>query len=162
VPVYQKTSLILSDIITDTSPYTVSVDPDITLDSDANGNYEDDYITSGSGIALSATDISFGPYDTLGKRRISMRVVDTYGNETVEPIEIEVYAPIPRIESVSSTGNLSGRIDTEISLEPVHVFRVREGEGISLIDSQPMLTSSIGYFGSGVFAGNGIFLKNLS
>ena len=30
------------------SAYTVSIDPDITIDTDGNGIYEDDYITSGS------------------------------------------------------------------------------------------------------------------
>lgn len=30
------------------SPYTVSIDPDVTTDGDGNGVYEDDFITSGS------------------------------------------------------------------------------------------------------------------
>ena len=29
---------------------------------------------------------------------VNMRVIDDYGNETIESLEIEVYAPIPRIE----------------------------------------------------------------
>jgi hypothetical protein len=43
-----------------------------------------------------------------------MRILDTYGNETIEPVEIEVYAPIPQIVSVSSGGSLSGQLDEEI------------------------------------------------
>lgn len=30
------------------SPYTVSIDPDITTDTDGNGIYEDDFVLSGS------------------------------------------------------------------------------------------------------------------
>lgn len=37
---------------------------------------------------------------------VNMRVVDEYGNEAIEPVEIEVYAPIPKIETVTSTGSL--------------------------------------------------------
>ena len=55
--------------------------------------------------------IAFGPYDTLGIRRMTMKVVDTFGNTTIEPLDIEVYAPIPQIQSVSSTGLLRGNTD---------------------------------------------------
>ena len=55
--------------------------------------------------------IAFGPYDTLGIRRMTMKVVDTFGNTTTEPLDIEVYAPIPQIQSVSSTGLLRGNTD---------------------------------------------------
>lgn len=69
-----------------------------------------------------------------------MRVVDEYGNETIESLEIEVYAPIPKIQTATSTGNLSGILDEEISGEPIHLFRVREGEGITLIAPNPLIT----------------------
>lgn len=36
VPVYQQTSFDLKNFITDRSAYTVSIDPDITVDSDKN------------------------------------------------------------------------------------------------------------------------------
>ena len=163
IPVYKTSSLLKEDIITDMSPYSVSIDPDVTLDSDGNGVYEDDFITSGSGVDITATDIIFGKYDTLGKRMVNMRVVDDYGNETVESLEIEVYAPIPKIETASSTGNLFGLLDEEISAEPIHLFRVREGEGIALIDPNPFMTMDAGDFsGSNINSGSGIRLDYLN
>ncbi len=39
---------------------------------------------------------------------MSVRAVDQYGNTTIEPLSIEVYAPIPTISSVTSTGTLFG------------------------------------------------------
>lgn len=57
-----------------------------------------------------------------------MKVVDDYGNETIEPVIIEVYAPIPTIDQADLTGSVIGSIDEAIALEPIHLFRVREGE----------------------------------
>lgn len=92
-----------------------------------------------------------------------MRVVDEYGNETVETLEIEVYTPIPKIETATSTGNLRGILDEEISGEPIHLFRVREGEGISLIDPNPLITKEAGDFsGSNLGNGSGIRLDYLA
>lgn len=112
---------------------------------------------------MTATDIVFGPYDTLGKRTVNMRVIDEYGNETIESLEVEVYAPIPKIETATSTGNLFGLLDEEISAEPVHLFRVREGEGIALIDPNPFMTMNAGDFsGSNLNSGSGIKIDYLN
>lgn len=43
VPVYQQRGILLRDIITEMSNYTVSVDPDLTRDTDGNGVYNDDF-----------------------------------------------------------------------------------------------------------------------
>lgn len=43
VPVYQTLRLELSDIVTDMSPYTLSIDRDTTRDSDGNGESDDDF-----------------------------------------------------------------------------------------------------------------------
>lgn len=43
VPVYKSISYQLSDFITDVSPYTVSIDPDLTQDENQNGIYDDDF-----------------------------------------------------------------------------------------------------------------------
>ena len=41
------------------SSYTVTIDPDTTLDSDGNGIYDDDFISSGSGISVGSTALIF-------------------------------------------------------------------------------------------------------
>jgi hypothetical protein len=160
IPVYSSKTLSQNDIITDMSPYVVAIDPDVTVDSDGNGVYEDDFSSAaGSGITITATDIIFWTYDTLGKRMVNMRVVDEYGNEAIEPVEIEVYAPIPKIEMVTSTGSLLWQLDEEISWEPVHIFRVREGEWLALVSPNPFITDPLWKFtGNNLLQGNGITL----
>ena len=59
IPVYQTLSRSLADIITEMSSYTVTIDPDTTLDSDGNGIYDDDFISSGSGISVGSTSLIF-------------------------------------------------------------------------------------------------------
>lgn len=60
IPVYSSKTLSQNDIITDMSPYVVAIDPDVTVDSDGNGVYEDDFSSAaGSGITITATDIIF-------------------------------------------------------------------------------------------------------
>ncbi len=48
IPVYKSSSITMTDIITDMSPYSVSIDPDVTTDANGNGIYEDDFISNGS------------------------------------------------------------------------------------------------------------------
>lgn len=48
IPVYQTKSYILTDIITEISPYMVTVDPDTTQDTNDDGIYANDYMTSAS------------------------------------------------------------------------------------------------------------------
>lgn len=57
IPVYQVQTYALDDLITETSEYSVRVDPDETQDSNGNGIYDDDFVTSGSGIHVGANDI---------------------------------------------------------------------------------------------------------
>lgn len=106
VPVYQTLSTSLEDTITDMSPYTITLDSDITTDVDANGVYEDDFLANGTGYTLSPESLIVGPYDSLGTRMMNVRVVDEYGNTTIKSLKIEVSAPIPKITSISATGTL--------------------------------------------------------
>jgi hypothetical protein len=46
IPVYQTRSKPLSDIITEMSSYTLTIDPDTTIDSDGNGIFDDDFSSS--------------------------------------------------------------------------------------------------------------------
>ena len=161
VPVYQTLTLSKDDIITDMSPYTVAIDPDVTLDSDNNWVFDDDFVTWGSGITVTPTGISFGPYDTLGIRKTMMKVVDTFWNTTIEPIDIEVYAPIPQIQSISFTGLLRGNTDPWIPAEPIHIFRIRAWESITLISPVSVLTMTGGIFSlSGITRSMGVSLMS--
>ncbi len=52
IPVYQQTAFDLKNFITDRSSYTVSIDPDIVVDSDKNGVFDDDFVQSGTGVII--------------------------------------------------------------------------------------------------------------
>ena len=108
VPVYQETSLLLDDIITDTNPYTLLVDTDITQDTDGNGIYDDDFVASALGMSVTDTSITFGPYNTLGNKNMMFRVTDEFHNTTYVPVTIRIYSPIPTIESSLGTGAVRG------------------------------------------------------
>jgi hypothetical protein len=141
IPVYQEKKYLLSDIISETSPYTFSLDPDTTIDTSGNGVYEDDYTTSASGVRISATGLTLGAYDSLGTRVMQAQVADSYGNITDSPLEVEVYAPLPEITSVIGS-TLSGYLREELLSEPIHIFRVRQGDGITLIDPKASMTDA--------------------
>lgn len=94
-------------MITETSSYSIEIDADITVDSDGNGIYDDDFASQGTGFLLSNSTLTFGPFDTLGSRFMNMRVTDLYGNSTLGILQLDVYAPIPQIRSVSSLGFLT-------------------------------------------------------
>lgn len=59
IPVYTSRTINQSEIITDMSPYVVSIDPDITQDADNNGVYEDDFTMSGADIQVTQDQIIF-------------------------------------------------------------------------------------------------------
>jgi hypothetical protein len=162
IPVYSPYSIVKKDIITEWSIYSVMIDPDVTIDTDNNGIYDDDYVMSASGLIIGASDIVLGPYDTLGKRLMSMRVVDMYGNVATEPFEVEVYPPVPKIESANLIWMLTGSLSEEIPIEPIHLFRLREGDAMKLIDPIPYLTDISGAFsGARIDRSTGITLEYL-
>jgi hypothetical protein len=157
VPLSQVSIQPLTDIITDMSPYTLTIDPDITLDSDKNGIYEDDFASSAPSMSVTKDTLTVGPYDTLGTRMMNMEVRDLYGNMTIAPLEIEVYAPIPQIQNVTSTGVLMGLIEPRIDLQKVDIFRARERDGIDRLSIPTATTDNEGLYSMrGLFGSSGV------
>jgi hypothetical protein len=146
IPVYQTRDILLEDAVTETNPFILRIDGDIALDTDGNGVYEDDYGSTASGVSIDADSIMFGPYETLGSYAMNLSAEDIYGNISDSPLGIEVYAPVPQIENVSASGRLIGSLDEAIANEPVHILRVRPGEGIRLIETSPLMTDNEGSF----------------
>lgn len=154
IPVYQTQTLNLRDIITEMSNYTLRVDPDTTIDSDSDGIFDNDFLTNGSGVSVGQEGLTIGPFDTLGLRTMNIRVQDQFGNTSTQEMRVVVYAPIPTITQASVHGTLSGELDEKIEREPIHVFRVREWNGISLIDPRAAITDTEGYFHNNTLTGS--------
>ncbi len=85
-------------------------DMDVTQDENGDGIYDNDFTTSSSGLLITESTLEFGPFDTLDPRLVLLKAQDEYRNTLLFPLRVEVYAPIPQIESVSSTGMLSGLV----------------------------------------------------
>ena len=85
----------------------VSVDADLTKDTDGDGNPVNDpdsldpkssyrLINSGSTVYT----IDMGPFDSLFTKKIRLSAEDENGNISFKDITLTVYAPIPEISSV--------------------------------------------------------------
>jgi hypothetical protein len=152
IPVYQKKTFSLKDFVFDTNPYTVTIDSDTSLDENNNWVYDDDFGQATTGATIEGNNISFGSFDSLSKKQMLLRVQDAYGNITLKNLTVSVYSPLPQILEVSGTGWVRGALaDEKLSLEPIHLFRIRTGQDISLLSSWSILTDIDGYFMSGSY-----------
>ncbi|MBC7503535.1 VCBS repeat-containing protein [Candidatus Gracilibacteria bacterium] len=140
LPIYSKKSYKISDILTDLSAASITIDSDLTTDTNGNGIFDDDFTTIGDGFVISNSDISFGSFNTPGKYNMVLRAVDEVGNTTIMPLSVDTYALIPQIQSVTNSGVILGNLSESLSGTPVHFFRVRPGEGPTLLT--PTATSS--------------------
>jgi hypothetical protein len=152
VPVYQSRDIPLQSIITETNPYTLRIDPDISQDTDGNWVYDDDFITSSLGVSVTPTTLTLGSYNTIGKRDMMFQVVDEYHNTTLLPVSVEVYAPIPFVSGVTASGSVRGWAGESLLGEPIHLFRVRPGTEIRKLHTGALLTESGGLFQSTDFS----------
>jgi hypothetical protein len=151
LPIYTTRSYLLSDILTDLSPVGLTIDSDITTDTNNNTIFDDDFTTESSTVAISSSDIMFWSFTQPGRYNMVLRAIDTLGNTTTLPISVTAYTPLPQIQSVSSTGWVLGSISESLSGIPAHLFRVRPGEYPTIISSGSTLSSSIGTFATGSF-----------
>lgn len=159
VPVYQEHSILLSDVITDTNPYTVLVDTDTAQDSDNNWVYDDDFRTSSLWLSVTDTTLTLGPYDTIGNRYMMFKVTDEFYNTTYLPVTIQVYSPIPRITESLGTGAVRWTLGDTLEWEPVHLFRVRTGTDIFRLSTWAILTDTGWVFETGeYFTSSGVEL----
>ena len=93
----------------------------------------------------------FGPFNTPENRQMMLRVRDEFGNTTYMPILVEVFTPIPTLENVSESGNVSGILDNPIENEPIEIFRIRSSEYPMMVNTGSILTDTEGKFSSGSY-----------
>lgn len=107
-------------------------------------------------MSITEKNLTFGSYSELGEKGLSLNVQDEYGNTTTVPIRIEVYAPVPQIQSISATGMLYGSLIDGQKNEPIHFLRVRSGTPISIITPEKTISLDDGSFATGtLFTGSG-------
>lgn len=140
IPVYAKRSFPLKDILSDLGIATLRIDEDTTIDSNNDGIYDNDFTPSGSRFSLSSSDLTIGPFTAPGNYTFALQTIDDMGNMSVNPLEIEVYSPIPNIDVVTASGWIQGKIDTSDAGEPIHFFRVRPSETPTLLSTLPTYT----------------------
>jgi hypothetical protein len=144
LPIYTTRSYVLSDILTDLSAATLTVDSDITSDTDGNTIFDDDFVSASPTANISIRDLTFGSFTQPGKYNMILRAIDALGNTTTMPLTVTAYTPIPQIQSVTSTGWVLGTISESLSGIPTHLFRVRSGEQTTLLSSGATISSSLG------------------
>lgn len=125
LPIYTTRSYELNDILTDLSVTTLTVDSDITIDTNNNAIFDDDFVSDSPTAKISPRDITFGVFTQPGKYNMVLRAVDALGNTTTMPLTVTAYTPIPRIETVTGTGWVMGSISESLGGIPTHLFRVR-------------------------------------
>jgi len=133
------------------------------LDQNGNSVFDDDFVSSGAFVHIGTKDIDFGPFDTLGKKEILLKVTDAYGNATLKNITVSVYSPIPAISSISSTGWILGSLQNEKLLgEPISLFRVRTGTDITRISSGSVIMTDAGggFFSGSFYDKKGILVRS--
>lgn len=148
VPVYAETRYNFSDIITELSSYTVTVDEDISQDEDNNSIFDDDFVSKWKNISINNSEIIFWKYDSPGNKNIILKVRDENWNTTLVPIVVEVFTPIANLENATISGSLDWKLDTIVEWEPIDFFRVRNSELPIRISENPVISLSGGLFSS--------------
>lgn len=76
LPIYSTKTYKISDILTDLSSATITIDSNLNIDSDNNGSSGDDFAQIGTGFSISNTSITFGSFATPGKYSMNLRALD--------------------------------------------------------------------------------------
>ncbi len=151
LPIYATKTYRITDILTDLSQATITIDSDLMVDSNNNGVSDDDFAVFGTGFQISDQILTFGKFTTPGVYNMALRAIDDMGNIAIMPLVVEAYTLIPQIQTVTKTGYLTGTITEGISDTPVHFFRIRSGETPTLVTPLATFTSILGQFSTGSF-----------
>lgn len=108
VPVYQSYDFDLTPYVYEDGGLSgisdIRVDLDLEVDSDDDGNSRNDDDTENISIIQTPAriGITFGPYDELFTRQISLAIEDDNGNVARRNVTLEVYTPIPSIDTIEN------------------------------------------------------------
>lgn len=98
-------------------------------DSDGDGDPRNDADTENISVNKTPARItlSFGPYEELFEREISLALTDDNNNTSRRNIVLEVYTPQPSIDAVEDNTVITGKINEVLTDEPIRLYRYRGG-----------------------------------
>ncbi|MDD2870584.1 MAG: VCBS repeat-containing protein [Candidatus Gracilibacteria bacterium] len=153
VPVYQKKTIDLTPYIYEDSGIKnvkkVIVDMDLTLDTDGDGNTrnDDDGLIDGEyknkvniNYSLLSLKLDIGKFDNIFKKKIGFTLIDQNNNAGYKEVDLEVYSPKPSIIDYNN-GKVDGKLNEDLTDEPVNLYRFRGGVVTSLQDETGFLKS---------------------
>jgi hypothetical protein len=129
IPVYTTTDISLRDYISDDSPYILLWDMQPAVDTDGDGRTDNDWASTYSGqVAPLGTPytLRFGPFDTVEKKKVRMMAIDDRGYSSTADVVLDIYAPVPTLDTATLSGYISGSIPQDTAGEPIHIVRTRE------------------------------------
>lgn len=83
-----------------------------------------------------------------------LKIRDEFGNTTLVPLTVEIFTPIPTIQTLSEKGMASGQLNALIDREPIDFFRIRSSEYPQRINLRESFTENGGKFASEEFFNN--------
>ncbi|MDA7494830.1 hypothetical protein N8455_00650, partial [Candidatus Gracilibacteria bacterium] len=141
IPVYQEKIVNLEDFIFEAGGLNeikaIEIDLDITIDSDGDGDTKNDIDISSDNIYKTSQilQVTFGPFNYLYKNKIGITLVDINNNASYDEVLFEIYAPTPEIITMNELG-IIGKIDEELTQEPVSLYRYRGGIVTKLVNEE--------------------------
>lgn len=150
LPVYQKKTFDFTESIYEPEWITAIndffIDFNLEIDSDGDGDPKNDRDMENISIqkTLNALRVSFGPYDSLFKKKIGIWASDMNDNTAYKEIVFEVYSPTPNITGMEE-GTILWVLDERLQEEPVNIYRYRGGiisKILDVNDGEKVLTYS--------------------
>jgi hypothetical protein len=99
LPIYSTREYKITDILT----ANITIDNDLTTDSNNDSISDNDFAVSGTGFEITTQSLKFGKFTVPGKYNMTLRAVDDMGNTTVMPLIVEAYTLVPQIQNVTNT-----------------------------------------------------------
>ncbi|RKW20498.1 VCBS repeat-containing protein [Candidatus Gracilibacteria bacterium] len=165
VPVYQEVEINITDKVSDYGgtkgirDIYVDFFPERDTNGDLNPKNDNDSMPNlqifkrGDSIILKV-----GKFTSLLKKKIGINVIDENQNRGYTEVNLEIYSPIPEIESYDGV-TISGKISEKLQGEPINFYRFRGGDLTKLGDEKDNLTVFTNKDGkyslkTGLFEGN--------
>lgn len=141
IPVYQKQSFLLNDLV-DINDLSWIKEVEIIFDLENNSDS-----TSTNNISVRKEwdnfVLEFAPFEELINKKIGISLKDINWNSALKEIWLEVYTPIPSIINIEEN-TITWNIEENLTNEPINIYRLRWGQ-LSLLNEENILTNDWEY-----------------